>query len=60
MPRLPFGYEDAFAEVKLKDTEATLNQKFNKYIGMKLYSFDGKFIGNININKYDMDSIVNI
>ncbi len=60
MSSLPSNYEDIFINECLNTDIKKLDNKYNKYINCKIYTYDRKkFLGTINFNKYDLDSLAN-
>ena len=59
MSSLGSGYVDIFLHRNTTVNYEEYDIKFNKFLNTKLYSTFGKFLGNINLNKYDSDSLAN-
>lgn len=59
MPRLGNEYIDVFINSNSENNFFKYDEIFNKYLDSKLYDYHGKFLGNVNLNKYDKDSISN-
>ena len=59
MSSLGSGYIDIFLHKNTNVNYDNFNIKFEKFLNTKLYTQKGKFLGNINLNKYDLNSIAN-
>ena len=59
MSSLGNGYIDVFLHKNTNVNYEKYNKEYINLINTKLYSYDGKFLGNINLNKYDSNSIAN-
>lgn len=60
MSRLPSNYEDIFINEVLSNAKKDLDNQYNKFLNCKLYTYNmEKFLGTINFNKYDKDSLAN-
>lgn len=59
MAKLPLGYVDVFIDEDAIYNYSSLDQKYNKFVGCSIYSSDKIFLGKINFNKYDSESIAN-
>lgn len=60
MSRLPSNYEDIFIDGYLNNYLDKLDIQYKKYINCNIYTYDRKkFLGTINFNKYDTNSLAN-
>ena len=59
MTRIPLGYIDVFIDEDTIYNFSGLDRKYNKFIDCNIYSSDNIFLGKINFNKYDPESIAN-
>lgn len=60
MSRLPLNYEDIFINEVLSNNLEELDSQYSELLNCKIYSNDRKkFLGIINFNKYDQDSLAN-
>lgn len=60
MSSLGSGYIDIFLHKHTNINYEKFDNKYKKFLNSKLYSSDGKFLGNINTNKYDPNSLANV
>lgn len=59
MSVLPSGYIDIFIDGVQSLNLQHLDSKYDKFINCNIYSVNNVFLGKINFNKYDNDSIAN-
>jgi hypothetical protein len=59
---VPPPYKDLFAEMNTTGTAPDMSGRpanFNQFLDGSLYAPDGKFLGNINTNRFDSNSLTN-
>ena len=59
MSSLGSGYIDVFLHKNTTIDYEIFDDDYSKYLNTKLYASNGKFLGNINLNKFDSNSIAN-
>lgn len=59
MSALGKGFIDVFLKENSNVNFDLYDEKFNKYLNSQLFASDGKYLGNINLNKYDSNSLAN-
>ena len=59
MTKIPTGYEDVFIDEDAIYDYSGVDRKYNKFVGCSIYSSNKTFLGKINFNKYDLESIAN-